>query len=364
MTTKLLSTSDIEAIIVRIGIDTLLDELIEHLEIGFSALEATGTLIPVRTGIHYTDPKLGLIEWMPASIGEGLATLKLVGYHPSNPQDRNLPTVISSICVFETTSGHLKGLIDGTFLTALRTGAMSALATKVMANPKSKTLGIIGCGAQAVTQVHALSRVMSFNEILAFDTDPETLDNFSDRISFTGINVRKIEKQNIKQLLEKSDILCTCTSEDPGKGPLFENFRNKESLHINAIGADFPGKYELPFQLLKRAFVCPDFHDQAIVEGECQQLELEQISDELATLLKKPQIFNQLQRELTVFDSTGHAFSDYITSLLFLKYAERFSLGTDIALECIPKDPKDPYSFLSNATISSKEITKELQRTP
>ncbi|MGJ8639260.1 MAG: ornithine cyclodeaminase family protein [Opitutaceae bacterium] len=363
MTTKLLSTSDIEAIIVRIGIDALLDELIEVLETGFAALGSDVDLIPPRSGIHYTDPKLGLIEWMPASIGKGLATLKLVGYHPSNPQDHNLPTVISSICVFETTSGHLKGLLDGTFLTALRTGAMAALATKTMGDPMSKTLGIIGCGAQAVTQVHALSRVMNFDEILAYDLDAKTLDSFGDRIAFTGIKVRKIEKQNIEELLEQSDVLCTCTSEEPRKGPLFKNFKNRKALHINAIGADFPEKYEVPLELLERAFVCPDFYSQAIVEGECQQLEPEQISHELALLLKKPELFNQLQGELTVFDSTGHAFSDYLTSLLFLDYAERFSLGTNIALECIPRDPKDPYSFLSKVAILDQKTVEVLQST-
>lgn len=363
MTSKFLSTSDIESIILRIGIDLFLDALIEHLETGFAALGTTGVLIPPRSGIHYTDPKLGLIEWMPASIGKGLATLKLVGYHPSNPQDQNLPTVISSICVFETTSGHLKGLLDGTFLTALRTGAMSALATKMMGNPQSKKLGIIGCGAQAVTQVHALSRVMDFDEILAFDTDQKTLDSFSDRIAFTGLSVRRFEKQTIEQLLEQSDVLCTCTSEEPGTGPLFGDFRNKKALHINAVGSDFPEKYELPVGLLERAFVAPDFYNQAIVEGECQQLKPEQIAPELGTLLNQPEIFERLQGELSVFDSTGHAFSDYVTSLLFLHYAEQFSLGTDIALECIPRDPKDPYSFLSPAAILEQKAAINLQRT-
>lgn len=350
MSTKLLNASDIESIVIKTGLDELIDELTERLADQFTKLYDNPAQIPPRTGIQYMDPDLGLIEWMPASIAQGTASVKLVAYHPTNPAKRQLPTVISSICLFDTHSGHLSGILDGTFLTALRTGAMSAVATRSLASRSSKILGMFGCGAQAVTQTHALSRVLDFDEIIAYDIDPLALSSFNQRISFTGIPVRCVTKAEIPTLLEQADVLCTCTSASPGSGPLFPDFNHKPWLHINAVGSDFPEKFELPLDLLKRSFVCPDFRAQAKIEGECQQLEANQIGYELAELLCKPELATQQRERLTVFDSTGHAFADYVTGLLFMQYAEKLGLGTDMEIECLPADPKDPYSFMSEST--------------
>lgn len=363
MRTKLLNKTDIEAIILRLGIDQVLDSLVSSLEESFTRLGSSTPLIPPRTGIQYKSPDLGLIEWMPASINEGTASLKLVAYHPTNPLKRHLPTVISSICVFDTDSGHLKGLLDGTFLTALRTGAMSAVASRKLASPNSRTLGIIGCGAQAVTQTHALSRHFEIDTILAYDVDPVALRTLKQRISFTGITVKAFSSNELTTLLEQSDILCTCTSEDPGSGPLFKDFKNKPYLHINAVGSDFPDKIELPIELLKRSYIVADFLDQAMNEGECQQLPREQIGAELAELLKQEQETQKPRTsELTVFDSTGHAFADYVTGQFFLEQAELLGLGTDVELECIPADPKDPYSFLSDSAKRSVLPSTPIQK--
>ena len=84
--------------------------------------------------------------------------IKVVGYHPKNPKNFNLPTILSSISSYDTKTGHLMGIADGVLLTALRTGAASAVASELLAKPESTTLGLIGCGAQSITQLHALSR--------------------------------------------------------------------------------------------------------------------------------------------------------------------------------------------------------------
>jgi ornithine cyclodeaminase len=347
MNSKLITTSDIEVILLRTGLEPLLDQLIERLREGFARLDMSTAMIPARTGIQYFKPDLGLLEWMPAAVGSGKATLKLVGYHPSNPVQRRLPTILSTLCVFDTTTGHLSGIMDGTFATALRTGAMSAIATDALAERKDSCLGIVGCGAQAVTQCHALSRVLPIRAIVAYDRDPLAAASFGKRIGFLGIPVKTVDASNLFTLLESADVLCTCTSEAPGNGPLFADFKNKPGLHINAVGSDFPNKFELPVDLLRRSFVCPDFRAQALVEGECQQLMPEAVTIDLSELLRAPDLQRSLRSELTVFDSTGHAYADYVAGLLFLEYAESMGLGTDVDLECAPPDPKDPYSFLN-----------------
>jgi ornithine cyclodeaminase len=347
MNSKLLTTADIEAILLRTGLEALLDQLIERLREGFTRLDMSKAIIPARTGIQYFNPDLGLLEWMPAAVDAGKATLKLVGYHPSNPTQRRLPTILSTLCVFDTTTGHLSGIMDGTFATALRTGAMSAIATDALAEHKDSCLGMIGCGAQAVTQCHALSRVLPIRAIVAYDRDPSAASSFGRRIDFLGIPVNTVDETDLSTLLESADVLCTCTSEAPGNGPLFADFRNKPGLHINAVGSDLPDKFELPVDLLRRSFVCPDFLAQALVEGECQQLEPGAVSIDLSALLRLPDLQRTLRSELTVFDSTGHAYADYIAGLLFLEYAESMGLGADVDLECAPPDPQDPYSFLN-----------------
>jgi ornithine cyclodeaminase len=347
MNTKLLTTTDLEAILLRVGLDALLDQLIERLRDGFARLDMSKALIPARTGISYFNPDLGLIEWMPAAVEPGRATLKLVSYHPMNPVKRRLPTILSTLCVFDTTTGHLSGIMDGTFATALRTGAMSAIATAALAEQKATCLGVIGCGAQAVTQCHALSRVLPIRSIIAYDLDPSATSSFGRRIGFLRVPVRTVQKAELATLLESADVLCTCTSEEPGKGPLFADFKNKPGLHINAVGSDFPGKFELPVALLRRSFVCPDFRAQALVEGECQQLAPGEVAVELSDLLRSPELQCARRGALTVFDSTGHAYADYVTGLLFLEHAEAMGLGADVELECAPPDPKNPYSFLA-----------------
>jgi ornithine cyclodeaminase/alanine dehydrogenase-like protein (mu-crystallin family) len=151
----------------------------------------------------------------------------------------------------------------------------------------------------------------------------------------------------LSDLLERSDILCTCTSSSPGDGPIFKDFANKPHLHINAIGSDFRGKIELPFALLKRSLVCPDFHAQAVMEGDCQQLEEPMIGPDLRNLIQNLADYPGVKGRLTVFDSTGWALEDHVAALMVLEHARKHGIGRDIAFECLPPDPKDPYSFLA-----------------
>jgi ornithine cyclodeaminase/alanine dehydrogenase-like protein (mu-crystallin family) len=234
--------------------------------------------------------------------------------------------------------------------TALRTGAMSAIATELLGPPRDGLiLGIVGCGAQAVTQCHALSRLLPIARIIAHDRDPKAAASLRQRTPFLSIPIESVDREQLPRLLESSDVLCTCTSEDPGRGPLFADFANRPGLHINAVGCDFPQKFELPVELLRRAYVCPDFREQAVIEGECQQLQPGEIGADLASLLQEPALAHAQRDRLTVFDSTGHAFADYVSALLFLDYAREMKLGADVGLECIPADPLNPYSFLSPA---------------
>lgn len=345
--TLILDSSDIRSVVEKVGIDRLMDDLIGRLIESIEEYDPAVAQVPPRGGVHYLEPEWGLIEAMPAHFGLSGTTVKLVGYHPANPIKHDFPSVVASLCVFDSTRGHLVGFLDGTFLTALRTGAASAVSSKYLANPDSRTVGIIGCGAQAVTQLHALSRCFDLKRVIAYDLDPEVAATLSDRVSFLDLEIEVVDSGALPRLLEESDILCTCTSSAPGDGPIFQDFANRSNLHINAIGSDFRGKIELPFALLKRSVVCPDFHAQAIAEGDCQQLEEAMIGPDLKEVIQNQAKYSRLQSELTVFDSTGWALEDHVSALIVLEYARELGIGRDIAFECLPPDPKDPYSFFT-----------------
>jgi len=249
-----------------------MDELINRLQSAIKSYDPVHIDIPIRAGFHYDLPRTGLIEWMPIySRLEEEVVIKVVGYHPTNPSATGLPTIISTISAYDTSSGHLKAIMDGVLLTALRTGASTAVASRLLASEDSTVLGLIGCGAQSITQLHALSRIFKLKEVLIYDIDKNSMESFKDRVASQHLDVT-IKYSTISEIVQSSDILCTATSIDVGAGPLFDDIETKPHLHINAVGADFPGKTEVPLSFLKQSFICPDFLSQALVEGECQQL--------------------------------------------------------------------------------------------
>ncbi len=356
--TLVLSASDVEAIVTEVGMDEIMDQLIGNMTEAFNNFDANKTIIPTRSGFNYTQPELGLIEWMPLhDVGDKMV-VKMVGYHPNNPKKYDLPTIVSTISNYDTKTGHLKSLVDGVFLTALRTGSASAIASKLLAHPKSETLGLIGCGAQAITQLHALSRIFPLKKVIFYDIDEATCQSFKNRVAILELPV-EYELQPIEQIVATADIICTATSIDIGEGPLFEKCPSKDHLHINAIGSDFPGKTELPIDFLKQSYVCPDFPDQAIKEGECQQLAAEDIGKDLFYCMKNVAQFKHLQKERTVFDSTGLPLEDLIVMDLFLAYAEKMKLGQLIEIETMSEDAKNPYHFVKKErTIDIKQSLK------
>ena len=346
MKTIVFTVADIRAIVEQLGIDALMDEAIAALSTACAGFDSQAYAIPARGGFEYRSPQLGLLEWMPALRYGQHATVKLVGYHPSNPDLRQLPTILSSVMTFDTGSGHLAALMDGTFPTALRTGAASAVASRVMALPESRVLGLIGCGAQAVTQLHALSRIFEFEQVLIHDAHAGAASSFAHRVAGLDLGGVDIRPATLAEIKAEADILCTATSIDVAEGPLFEDSGLKPSLHINAVGSDFPGKTELPVALLKRALVCPDFRPQAIKEGECQQLDDDDIGPDLVELVQKADRFAGARGGLTVFDSTGWALEDHVMIETLTRHGRRLGLGRWLEIECCPADPRNPYEFL------------------
>lgn len=344
--TRVLGTDAMAKIVADVGLDALLDEIIAGMRVMFDGHDPAQLATFDRTGFHYETPGLGLIEWMPAMDLGRLVSVKTVGYHPANPLERGEPSVLASTALYDTVSGRLLALCDATLLTALRTGAASALATDILSPPESSTLAVVGCGAQAVTQIHAISRVRPLERVLAYDVNPEVAASLAGRTPVNGLPIEPVSRDDLARIVGEVDILCTATTVEIGDLPVIPDGPHRPWLHINAVGADFPGKREIPTAMLERAFVVPDVTEQCLLEGECQALGRDGIGPDLAALVTGSAGFVGRRSSLTVFDSTGWALEDLVAAEIVIAHAERIDAGLAIEIMPTPSDPYDPYEFV------------------
>jgi ornithine cyclodeaminase/alanine dehydrogenase-like protein (mu-crystallin family) len=347
METLILGADEIRGIALRVGIDALMDEAIERLTRALETFDGATTTVPARRGFVYDRPAPGLLEWMPCMEHGRGATIKIVGYHPGNARADRLPTIVSTVSAYDTGTGHLRCLMDGTFLTALRTGAASAVASRILASARSRTLGLVGAGAQAVTQLHALARVFDLDRVLVYDIDVGAQASFASRAGHLAGGAR-VEPAPLRRIIETSDLICTATSVGVGDGPVFAGWEPRPWAHFNAVGSDFPGKVELPVEVLRHCFVCPDSREQAVREGECQQLEESAIGPQLYELVQRRSEFLPLREVLTVFDSTGWALEDRVAMELLMDHAEEIGVGRVVGIETTSGDVLNPYDFLTS----------------
>ncbi len=345
MQTMLLTVHDIRQIVAAMGIQTLMREMINALENAFRCYDPLTTQVPARAGFSYDQPFTGLLEWMPVLVHGQTVTVKMVGYHPHNPDQHELPTILSSIGTYDVRTGQLLALMDGTFLTALRTGAASGLAASYLAHPDSRVMGIVGAGAQAVTQLHAVAELFAIQKVCIYDVDKSATASFMNRTRFLGIPVQVMADDQLDELVRSADILCTATSTAIGSPPVFADTVTKPWLHINAIGSDFPGKTELPLTLVERAIVHPDFTEQALKEGESQRLVVDALGPPLYEVVQAPDKYAAERERLTIFDSTGWALEDAVAAELLLSHARRLQLGQTLHIQHTSTDPLNPYDF-------------------
>jgi L-lysine cyclodeaminase len=337
----LLSHEDVLLVLQSVGVDAFMDAMIARVRDALRSSADSGVEVVARGGFSFDGPCRGLVEWMPVLVPPAAVIVKMIGYHPDNRLHFDLPTIVGTTGLYDGRTGSLRALIDGTVMTAVRTGAASAVASQVLAIPDARSLGLIGCGGQAVTQLHALSRLYAFTRILAYDVDPTVAASLAARVERLGLTVTAVPRATIER---EADIICTQTSALPGAEPVLDAAHLKPWVHVNAVGSDSVGKVELPQELLEASLVCPDFLEQAVVEGECQRVAAERIGPDLSTLVKHPERYVEWRQRRTVFDSTGFALEDAVAMDLLLHAASRLALGREISLEGAGRDSLNPYA--------------------
>ncbi|MER7765583.1 ornithine cyclodeaminase family protein [Kitasatospora sp. NPDC096140] len=341
METVVLTRQHIAKIVKEKGFDHFMDRMISRLGEAFRA-GGHGGVTPAREGFLRGPGDTAIIEWMPHHRPGDSVTIKTVGYTPYNPEEHRLPTIIGSMTRYDDVTGRLLAVCDGILPTAIRTGAASAIASRLLARPDSRVLGLVGAGAQAVTQAHALSRVFPLERIVVHDIDPAHARSFAERVEFLGLDVRVAP---VAEIEASADIICTVTSVAVGGGPVLLGEHLLPHAHVNAIGADLIGKFEVPLHVLRSAFVTADHRGQALREGECQQLAEGDLGPDLMELCADPALAEAHRDGLTVFDSTGFALEDHVAFDVLLELAAEGGMGDHVQIEHLPEDALNPYAF-------------------
>ena len=284
---------------------------------------------------------VGVIELMPIADAAQFA-FKYVNGHPSNHR-HGLPTVMAFGVLADVDTGAPRLLSELTLTTAIRTAAMSALAARVLAKPESRSMALIGNGAQSDFQALAFRDLVGIRELRLFDTDPAASAKLAANLVGQGLEVRICP--SIADAVRGADIVTTVTA-DKTKATILTPEMIEPGMHINAVGGDCPGKTELHRDILARASVFVEFEPQSRIEGEIQQMPADFAVTEFWQVLAGQRAGRGHAAEVTVFDSVGFALEDFAALAFMGETAAELGLGEIIELVPQAADPKNLFGVL------------------
>ncbi|MDR7664638.1 alanine dehydrogenase [Methanosarcina sp. Z-7115] len=288
--------------------------------------------MPPKSYLYYTAYN-GDLRTMPAYLEEeNITGVKIVNVHPGNP-DRGLPTVMALIILISPETGAPVAIMDGTYLTDIRTGAAGGIAAKYLARKDSKVIGLVGTGNQAKTQLEALFEVFDPELVKITSRTKESCERFiREMADITPCEIRYEEE--VEEVCN-CDILVTTT---PTRKPIIKAQWIKEGTHINAIGADAVGKEELDPELLIRSKIVVDDIVQALHSGEVNvpiskhYISENDIHAQLGEVITGLKPGRTSEEEITIFDSTGLAIQDVASAHLVYVRAVSKKLGRQVRM--------------------------------
>ncbi|MCD6189187.1 MAG: hypothetical protein J7J97_03210 [Thermococcus sp.] len=323
----LLTREDLEKVLA-------MREVIEAVEKAFLELYHEKAKVPLRT-ILEVEKHNGFLLYMPSYLesSEALA-VKVVSLYPENPK-KGIPSVLASILLNDPETGKPLAFMEGTYITAMRTGAASGVATKYLARKDAKTVGIIGAGVQARTQLWAVYEVRNIEKAYVYDINKEKSQNFADEMSKKfGVEIDVVESP--KEVAENSDILIIATT---ARKPVLRGEWVKEGTHINSIGWVGKDARELDSETVKKSKLVVDSREGVLNESGDIIIPIKEgiidetyIYAELSELVAGAKKGRDNDREITLFKSVGLAIEDAITAKLAYEKALKLGIGTHIEL--------------------------------
>jgi len=308
-------------------------QAIDSMERAFSLLASGESFVPLRFVSKLPSNEM-IMLFKPATVEKEkrisvkLLTLREKGFFPE------IPLIQGIVLIIDADTGEILSLMDGEYITALRTGAASGLATRCFARKDASTLALFGCGTQGRTQLEAVACERDIEKVLVFDKNKNTADQFIKEMQ---------EKYRIEMVytsdtshLNEVDIICTATN---STAPLFKKEELKKGVHINAIGSFQPHMQELDPSILRDAKVYVDQIESCLKEsGDFIKPITEGIIQKSKTIGEIGEYcLNKIagresENEITVFKSVGIAIQDYTVATDIYNSSFEKSFGHDINL--------------------------------
>jgi len=301
-------------------------------EKAFAELANGTAVLPLRTNITPPD---GLSLYMPAYLKElGALACKVVTVYKNNPSKHNMPTVIGKVLVQDPATGDVVCIMDGGYLTAVRTGAASGVATKYLARKdKGQVAGIFGAGVQAKMQLWAVAEARELSKALVFDISDDAAGNFAKEMG-SKLNIDVVIAKSADQILAESDIICAATS---SATPIFDGSKVREGAHINGIGSHTPNARELDTTIVKRSKFIADSFEACLKEAGDIMIPIQEgaldkshMVAELGEVVTGKKPGRASESEITLFKSNGLAIQDVATAKLVYDKALEKGIGQSV----------------------------------
>ncbi len=253
----------------------------------------------------------GTLLMMPAAGRSGVG-VKLVTLSRSNPQ-RGLPFLHGLYVLFDLETQRPEAVIDGTELTALRTAAVSGLATRHLARPDAIRLVLFGAGVQAAAHLEAMTAVHPVEEVVVVSRSAEPAAALAERAARIGLRA----SVGSAEAVVDADLVCTCTT---SAVPVFDGKVLAAGAHVNAVGAYLPNDRELDTETIRRAKVVVETREVAMAEAGDVLIPIQEgvigadhIRADLAEVVRGA-VVRTADDDVTVFESVGMAFEDLVVA--------------------------------------------------
>ena len=296
-----------------------LDQLLDALERVFVELSAGLASVPPRIA---AETERGLLAAMPG-YADGILETKLVSVFAGN-HEVGLPSHQATIALFDDATGQPLALMDGTEITAVRTGAASAVATRALARPDARVLAVLGAGVQARSHIEAATRVREFAEVRIASRSPEHARALADEIGGTAC-------ASFEEAVAGADVICACT--DAGQ-PIFAAESLEPGMHVTSVGASRDGP-ELDPAAMGRGLLAVEsrvaFEPYPAGAHELQGLD-PNAAVELGEILAGTREGRVSPEQITIYKSMGHAVEDAAAAGLVYRRALEDNVGTEVEL--------------------------------
>lgn len=313
-----------------------MNQAIAAMKDAYASLSNGTAVVPLRTRLPIPDHEalsLFMPAYMKSDSGEALA-IKVVSLYPRNPA-RGLAYIQAAVLVLEADTGRAIALLEGSTLTAIRTGAGSGAAIDLLARKDSKVVAVFGAGAQGRTQLESACNARKIETVYIFNPTPDKARAFTEEMAGRNSIPKDIRIANTPQeAIENADIICTATTSSK---PVFDDQDIKPGAHISAVGAYTRQMQEVPVETVARARVVVDSYVtvmeeagdivQAIQAGAIHESD---IHAELGEIILGSKAGRESEDEITFFKSVGNAVQDAAAAQLALQNAREMKLGKEV----------------------------------